>query len=141
MADLLAYIIAVPIMLFPIALIWYLNTGGVIYRSQGARARRAVREREISLFKSLKLSLKLSQTVNMRTGRKQNLKTHQGFSFFFRVEIRWSRVMAVNVRVCMVPLALNRMASLATASLLGASTILTKSYWPSSAYCAISSHP
>ena len=49
--------------------------------------------------------------------------------------------MAVSVRVCMVPLALNRMASLATASLLGASTILTKSYWPRSAYCVSISHP
>jgi hypothetical protein len=41
----LAFIIAVPIILFPVAFIWYLNMGGVYAAVKEARARRAVREK------------------------------------------------------------------------------------------------
>ena len=39
-----ALIIAIPIILFPVAFIWYLNVGGIYAAVRAARKRRAVRE-------------------------------------------------------------------------------------------------
>ena len=53
---------------------------------------------------------------------------HRGsFKNYFRLAMKSSRVMAAMVRVWIVPLEPNSMATLAIASLLGASRMLTKS--------------
>lgn len=39
-----ALIIAIPVILFPVAFIWYLNIGGIYHAIQEARKRRATRE-------------------------------------------------------------------------------------------------
>jgi hypothetical protein len=41
-----ALIIAIPIILFPVAFIWYLNVGGIYAAVREARKRRAAREQE-----------------------------------------------------------------------------------------------
>jgi hypothetical protein len=41
----LALVIAIPIILFPAAFIWYLNAGGIYAAFKEARARRAAREK------------------------------------------------------------------------------------------------
>jgi len=41
-----ALVIAIPIILFPVAFIWYLNIGGIYAAIKEARARRAAREKE-----------------------------------------------------------------------------------------------
>ena len=38
-----ALIIAIPVILFPVAFVWYLNVGGIYHAIHEARARRAVR--------------------------------------------------------------------------------------------------
>ena len=43
-----ALVIAIPIILFPAAYVWYLNIGGIYAAVKEARERRAVRERELS---------------------------------------------------------------------------------------------
>jgi hypothetical protein len=43
-----ALIVAVPVVLFPVALVWYLNVGGIYSAVKEARARRA-RDRENKL--------------------------------------------------------------------------------------------
>jgi len=40
-----ALVIAIPIILFPVALIWYLNIGGIYAAIKEARAKRAAREK------------------------------------------------------------------------------------------------
>jgi hypothetical protein len=40
-----ALVIAIPIILFPAAFVWYLNAGGIYAAIKEARARRAARER------------------------------------------------------------------------------------------------
>ena len=40
-----ALVIAIPIILFPVALVWYLNIGGIYTAVKEARERRAVREK------------------------------------------------------------------------------------------------
>jgi hypothetical protein len=40
-----AIIVAIPVILFPVALVWYLNIGGIYAAVRDARARRA-REKE-----------------------------------------------------------------------------------------------
>ena len=45
----IAFIIAVPIILFPAAFVWYLNMGGIYTAVKEARARRALREKENKL--------------------------------------------------------------------------------------------
>jgi hypothetical protein len=42
-----ALVIAIPIILFPAAFIWYLNIGGIYAAIKEARARRAAQEKEI----------------------------------------------------------------------------------------------
>ncbi len=42
----IALIVAIPIILFPVAFIWYLNLGGVYTAIKEARARRTARARE-----------------------------------------------------------------------------------------------
>jgi hypothetical protein len=42
----IAILIAIPIILFPIALIWYLNLGGIVTAVKEAKMRRALREKE-----------------------------------------------------------------------------------------------
>jgi hypothetical protein len=42
----LALIIAVPVILFPAAFIWYLNIGGIYAAMKEARARKAAREKQ-----------------------------------------------------------------------------------------------
>ena len=43
----LALILAVPIILFPAAFVWYLNIGGIYTAIKEARERKAVREKEL----------------------------------------------------------------------------------------------
>ena len=43
----IAILIAIPIILFPVALIWYLNVGGIVTAVKEARARRAGRDKEL----------------------------------------------------------------------------------------------
>ena len=40
-----ALVLAIPVILFPVALVWYLNIGGIYAAVKQARARRAVREK------------------------------------------------------------------------------------------------
>jgi hypothetical protein len=44
-----ALVIAVPVILFPVAFVWYLNLGGIYNAIKEARARRAVRKKEESV--------------------------------------------------------------------------------------------
>jgi hypothetical protein len=41
-----ALVIAIPVILFPVALIWYINIGGIYTAIKEARARRATRKKE-----------------------------------------------------------------------------------------------
>ena len=41
-----ALVIAIPIILFPAAFVWYLNVGGIVSTIKEARAKRAARESE-----------------------------------------------------------------------------------------------
>jgi len=43
-----ALVIAIPIILFPVALIWYINIGGIYLAIKEARARRATRKKEVN---------------------------------------------------------------------------------------------
>ena len=40
-----ALVLAIPIILFPVVFVWYLNLGGIYAAVKEARARRAVREK------------------------------------------------------------------------------------------------
>ena len=40
-----ALVLAIPIILFPVAFVWYLNIGGIYAAIKEARERRAVREK------------------------------------------------------------------------------------------------
>jgi len=42
----LALVVAVPVILFPVAFVWYLNIGGIIAAVKGARERKAAMEEE-----------------------------------------------------------------------------------------------
>jgi hypothetical protein len=42
-----ALVIAIPIVLFPVAFVWYLNIGGIYAAIKEARARRALREKGV----------------------------------------------------------------------------------------------
>lgn len=42
----IAILIAIPIMLFPIALIWYLNLGRIVTAVKEAKSKRAFKEKE-----------------------------------------------------------------------------------------------
>ncbi len=39
----LALVIAIPVILFPVAFVWYLNAGGLVSAIRGARAKKAAR--------------------------------------------------------------------------------------------------
>ncbi len=41
-----ALVVAIPIILFPVAFVWYLNIGGLYAAVKEARARRVAREKE-----------------------------------------------------------------------------------------------
>jgi len=43
-----ALVVAIPIILFPVAFVWYLNIGGIYAAVKEARERRAVREKELN---------------------------------------------------------------------------------------------
>ena len=43
-----ALVIAIPIILFPVALIWYINIGGIYLAIKEARARRAAHKKEVN---------------------------------------------------------------------------------------------
>ena len=43
-----ALVIAIPIILFPVAFVWYLNIGGIYAAVKEARARRVVQEKELN---------------------------------------------------------------------------------------------
>jgi hypothetical protein len=47
-------IIAIPIILFPAAYVWYLNIGGVYAAIKEARARRVAREKEAKAVAKMK---------------------------------------------------------------------------------------
>jgi hypothetical protein len=42
----IAILIAIPVILFPVALIWYMNLGGIMTAVKEARIKRALREKE-----------------------------------------------------------------------------------------------
>jgi len=42
----IALVLAIPIVLFPVAFVWYLNVGGIYAAIKEARVRRVVREEE-----------------------------------------------------------------------------------------------
>jgi hypothetical protein len=42
----IALVIAIPVILFPAAFVWYLNIGGIVNAVKEARARKAARENE-----------------------------------------------------------------------------------------------
>jgi hypothetical protein len=42
-----ALVIAIPIILFPVALVWFINIGGIYTAIKEARARRAARKKEV----------------------------------------------------------------------------------------------
>jgi hypothetical protein len=42
-------VLAIPIILFPAALVWYLNVGGIFTTIREARKRRAIRERKAAV--------------------------------------------------------------------------------------------
>ena len=42
-----ALVLAIPIILFPVVFVWYLNIGGIYAAIKEARARRAVKEKKI----------------------------------------------------------------------------------------------
>ncbi|MBN1161092.1 MAG: hypothetical protein JXA17_04000 [Dehalococcoidales bacterium] len=42
----IAILIAIPIIIFPVALIWYLNLGGIVTAVKEARMKRTLREKE-----------------------------------------------------------------------------------------------
>lgn len=48
-----ALVIAVPVILFPVAYVWYINIGGVVAAVKQARAKRAVRQERTSPRKEL----------------------------------------------------------------------------------------
>jgi len=41
-----ALVIAIPVILFPVAFVWYINIGGIITAIKEARARRIARKKE-----------------------------------------------------------------------------------------------
>jgi hypothetical protein len=41
-----ALVIAIPVILFPVAFVWYINIGGIITAIREARARRVARKKE-----------------------------------------------------------------------------------------------
>ncbi len=43
-----ALVIAIPIILFPVAFIWYINFGGIYLAIKEARAKRAAHKKEVS---------------------------------------------------------------------------------------------
>ena len=45
----LALVLAIPIILFPAAFVWYLNIGGIYAAIKEARERRAVREKGVKV--------------------------------------------------------------------------------------------
>jgi hypothetical protein len=44
-----ALVIAIPIILFPAAFVWYLNIGGIYAAIKESRARRAIREKGVKV--------------------------------------------------------------------------------------------
>jgi hypothetical protein len=49
-----ALVIAIPIILFPAAFIWYLNIGGIYAAVKEARAKRAAREKGVKVTAKIK---------------------------------------------------------------------------------------
>jgi hypothetical protein len=49
-----ALVIAIPIILFPAAFVWYLNVGGIYAAVKEARARRAAREKGVKVTAKIK---------------------------------------------------------------------------------------
>jgi len=47
----LALVIAIPVILFPAAFIWFINIGGIYAAIKQARAKKAAREEEVKLAK------------------------------------------------------------------------------------------
>jgi hypothetical protein len=49
-----ALVIAIPVILFPAAFVWYLNVGGIYAAVKEARARRAAREKGAKVTAKIK---------------------------------------------------------------------------------------
>ncbi len=45
---LVALVIAIPIILFPVAFIWYINIGGIVAAIKDARTARVIREKKVA---------------------------------------------------------------------------------------------
>jgi hypothetical protein len=52
----IALVIAIPIILFPAAYVWYLNVGGIVAAIKEARAKRIAREKDIKAAIKVKQS-------------------------------------------------------------------------------------
>ena len=50
MAGIIALVVAVPVILFPAAFVWYLNLGGIHAAVKEARERRALREKGLRIL-------------------------------------------------------------------------------------------
>ncbi len=48
-ALIVALVVAIPIILFPAAFVWYLNLGGIVAALKEARAKRAVQAKEAAV--------------------------------------------------------------------------------------------
>ena len=57
----IALVIAIPIILFPAAFVWYLNIGGIYSAIKEARARRAVREKGKGVVAEAKQSISVDK--------------------------------------------------------------------------------
>lgn len=58
-----ALVIAIPIILFPVALIWYINFGGIVAAFKRARERRAVRENKGGLTEDIQQELEYEASL------------------------------------------------------------------------------
>ena len=48
LATIIALIVAIPVILFPAAFIWYLNVGGLVKAAQKARAKKAAQQKAVA---------------------------------------------------------------------------------------------
>jgi hypothetical protein len=56
-------VIAIPVILFPAAYVWYINIGGLAVLIKEARAKRAAREVKLNLNKELAKELEYEQAL------------------------------------------------------------------------------
>ena len=50
--TIIALVFTIPLMLIPVALVWYINIGGIYAAAKEARARKAALEKEVAAVKA-----------------------------------------------------------------------------------------